>query len=145
MGETTTRIESDAFYTVERRRELISEPGLRPSHLFTSRLLLTSAILILTSVLLLARVTNGQLLSEFESSRDPVTDIFSLAQILKRSNENPGSQLTTVRQTSKTLYNANKMYCYEPILSYIFQPSLAKLYGYEVENHKVVTDDGYVL
>lgn len=41
-------------------------------------------------------LTGGQLLSEFESSKDPVTDIFGLVQLLKKSNANPGSHLNTV-------------------------------------------------
>lgn len=61
-----------------------------------SSTLITISRLGLLLIGLNAEWTSAQLLSEFQSSKDPVTDIFGLAQVLKRSNENPGSQLTTV-------------------------------------------------
>ncbi|XP_035711822.1 gastric triacylglycerol lipase-like [Folsomia candida] len=80
-----------------------------------------SALIMLSVVVtfLCIKAVGSQLYSDFQSSKDPVTDIFSLAQVLKKSNENPAAQLTT--------------------------PMLVQKYGYPVESHKVVTSDGYVL
>lgn len=68
--------------------------------------LLATRVVILFNVVGLA---SAQLPSEFQSSKDPVTDIFSLAQILKRSNENPGSQLTTVRVGREKIHTKHSL------------------------------------
>lgn len=59
-----------------------------------------SALIMLSVVVtfLCIKAVGSQLYSDFQSSKDPVTDIFSLAQVLKKSNENPAAQLTTVRE-----------------------------------------------
>ncbi len=84
MGQTNKRIESDSS-----AKCVIIKSGIN--------ILLPLPLIII--FINLVGYTNSQLLSEFQSSKEPVTDIFSLAQLLKRSNENPGSQMTTVRKT----------------------------------------------
>jgi len=65
--------------------------GLRISPVIISATLLTTLLLAF-----LPADTNAQFPYEFQSSRKPVKDIFELGRVLKNSNENPGSYMTTV-------------------------------------------------
>jgi hypothetical protein len=60
-----------------------------------SRVCVISSFLFVTVISLIPQA-GSQFPDEFESSKVPVQDVFALARVLKASNDNPGSYLTTV-------------------------------------------------